>query len=453
MTPGGRTAAAIVVLADVVETGRPASDALREWGRKNRFAGSSDRAAIGNLLYASLRRKLSIAAAMGNDSPRALIIGARRFVWGETAEEVAQICNGEGHSPEALSDDEVGRLAQGEEDVGGSDAPDHLKADIPEWLWPEFSGLFGEAAIAQGQALGARPPVDIRVNTLKTNAEKLTKALSRFTPEDGQLCPTTLRFATPEGAKRHPNVEAEASHGRGHFEVQDEGSQIAATLAGAEAGMQVVDYCAGAGGKTLALAAKMNGKGQIHAYDSDRRRLRPLVDRMRRAGVHNIQLRDVPRGGFDGLDDLAGKADLVLVDAPCTGTGIWRRRPEAKWRLRAKALELRCEEQASILRSASRLVRPGGRLVYVTCSILPSENTDQIKSFAEENEQFTVIPYGDVWGKTIGGEAPNSADGATDTLLLTPATHGTDGFFIAVMEKAGGEPQNPAEIANNEMPN
>ena len=432
MTPGGRASAAIEILADVLDTGRPASEALREWGRKNRYAGSSDRAAIGNLLYAALRRKLSLAAAMGEGGPRALVLGVLRWVWGEGADAVARICGGEGHAPAVLSEAEAAALA-GDGDMPA--APEFARADVPEWLWPEFVSAFGSRAGEEGRGLATRPPVDIRVNTLLTNPEKLAKVLARHQPVPVGLLPTCLRFQTPEGPKRHPNLEAETSHGRGHFEIQDQGSQIAAALAGAKAGMQVVDYCAGAGGKTLALAAAMDGKGQVHAHDADRRRLRPLVERMTRARARNIQIRDVPRGGPDGLDDLKGKADLVLVDAPCTGTGIWRRRPEAKWRLRPHAADLRCAEQAAILNAAASLVKPGGRLVYVTCSILPRENTIQVSRFIKDNPPFQIVPFGEAWKASIGTEAPVSADGNTETLLLTPASHGTDGFFIAVMER------------------
>jgi len=432
MTPGGRSSAGIEILADVLETGRPASEALREWGRKNRYAGSSDRAAIGNLVYAALRRKRSLAAAMGADDPRALILGALRWVWGEGAQDVGRICNGEGHAPAVLTPHETTAL---DGDGLSQPASGAVGADVPDWLWPDFAEAFGDRAVAEGQGLGARPPVDIRVNTTLTSVEKLASVLARHRPSVGKLSPTTLRFETPEGPKRHPNIEAETSHGRGHFEIQDQGSQIAAALAGAKAGMQVVDYCAGAGGKTLALAAAMGGKGQVHAYDADRRRLRPLVERMTRARARNIQIRDVPRGGHDGLDDLRGKADVVLVDAPCSGTGVWRRRPEAKWRLRAKALEIRCAEQATILSATASLVKPGGRLVYVTCSVLPRENTRQVENFLEQNQSFAIVPFGQAWSDAIGTEPPRSADGSLETLLLTPASHGTDGFFIAVMKR------------------
>ncbi|VAW10214.1 Sun protein, partial [hydrothermal vent metagenome] len=238
MTPGGRTSAAIEILADVLDTGRPASEALREWGRKNRYAGSSDRAAIGNLLYAVLRRKLSLAAAMGTDDPRSLILGALRWVWGEGADAVARICDGEGHAPAVLSEAEAAALA-GDGDMPA--APEFARADVPEWLWPEFVSAFGSRAGEEGRGLATRPPVDIRVNTLQSSTEKLTRALARHQPAPGGLLATCLRFETPEGPKRHPNLEAETSHGRGHFEVQDQGSQIAAALAGARAGMQVVD--------------------------------------------------------------------------------------------------------------------------------------------------------------------------------------------------------------------
>jgi 16S rRNA (cytosine967-C5)-methyltransferase len=216
--------------------------------------------------------------------------------------------------------------------------------------------------------------------------------------------------------------------------VQDEGSQIAALLTGAKPGSQVADLCAGSGGKTLALAAAMENKGQIYAWDMDALRLRPIFERLRRAGARNVQV--LHAGEVDALKPLEGRMDVVVIDAPCSGTGVWRRRPDAKWRLKPAQLEQRRAEQRAVLDQGAALVRPGGRLVYITCSLLPEENGDQVAAFLERHAGFSVIPFAQVWQETIGTEPPASADGRSDTLLLAPATHVTDGFFVAVLEKA-----------------
>ena len=199
--------------------------------------------------------------------------------------------------------------------------------------------------------------------------------------------------------------------------------------------MQVLDLCAGAGGKTLALAAAMQNTGQIYAYDDDKHQLKPIFDRLKRAGARNVQ---VLRAGADAeLTALGPRFDVVLADAPCTGSGTWRRRPDAKWRLRPEALIQRQGEQRAVLERAASLVKPGGRLVYVTCSILPEENGGQISGLLSKHSDFSVVPYAQVWGETLTSAPPPSADGRTDTLLLTPGSHGTDGFFIAVLKRAG----------------
>jgi 16S rRNA (cytosine967-C5)-methyltransferase len=204
-------------------------------------------------------------------------------------------------------------------------------------------------------------------------------------------------------------------------------------MAGAAPREQVLDICAGAGGKTLAFAAAMRNTGQIYAYDDDAFRLRPMVERLKRAGVRNAQL--LEPGDAVGLDALGPRFDLVFVDAPCTGVGAWRRRPDAKWRLKPANLAQRLEEQRAVLATAAQLVKPGGRLVYATCSVLPEENGDQIASFLGNRPGFAVSPWRESWAAGVGGDPPNSADGSDSGLLLTPARHGTDGFFIAVLRR------------------
>jgi 16S rRNA (cytosine967-C5)-methyltransferase len=342
---------------------------------------------------------------------------------------VALQCDGDNHAPAALTDREREGLTK-----PLTDAPPHVQADVPEWLWPSFQRAFGARAIVEGRKLAERAAAGVRVNTLKATREKAVKALTEYGAVEAALSPVGVIVPAPTGAARTPNLEAEAAFQAGWCEIQDEGSQIAALLVGAGPRMQVLDLCAGAGGKTLAMAAGMQNTGQIFAYDEDRVRLKPIFDRLKRAGVRNAQ---VLRGGDrKALLALGPKFDAVLVDAPCTGTGVWRRRPDSKWRLRVKSLADRQEEQLAVLRTARDLVKPGGRLTYVTCSVLPEENGDTLAAFLAEAPDMKIVPYGEVWSAQFATEPPASADGRLDTLQLTPAAHGTDGFFIAILTKS-----------------
>ena len=277
------------------------------------------------------------------------------------------------HAPEPLTEDEARRLAAPDL-VGGSRSCPRRPAGM---AGARFQRLFGDDWVAEGEALALRPALDMRVNRLKADRPKVLKALARFGAGETPFSPDGLRILATEGEGRHPNVQNEPAFQKGWFEVQDEGSQIAALMVGAAPGEQVLDLCAGAGGKTLALASLMGNKGQVFATDSDRARLAPIFERLKRAGARNVQVREAGAS----LDDLAGRMDAVLIDAPCTGTGVWRRRPDAKWKLTDQALALRLGEQAALLADAARYVKPGGRLVYVTCSLLPDENADQVAAF------------------------------------------------------------------------
>jgi 16S rRNA (cytosine967-C5)-methyltransferase len=229
-------------------------------------------------------------------------------------------------------------------------------------------------------------------------------------------------------------VQSEPEFIKGLIEIQDEGSQLAALLSGVKPGEQVVDLCAGGGGKTLALAAMMDNHGQIYATDADIRRLAPIHDRLTRAGVRNVQVR-TPRGKSDAVSDLDGKIDCVLVDAPCTGIGTWRRNPDAKWRLRPGSLETRLKEQAAILDRAAALVKPGGRIVYITCSILPEENDDALSAFLERTEGFSPVPVAEVLEAGGLKKLEDSARPTAHGLQLTPRKTGTDGFYVAVLRR------------------
>jgi len=432
MRPGARLRAASEVLEAMFTQHRPAAQALSDWGRAHRFAGSGDRSAIGTLVYDALRRRQSLAARMGAGTPRALVLGAAQEAMGLDVEEIAALADGSQHALDPLSDDE--RLALGNPELDPVRHGDHILGDIPEWLMSSFVRAFGEHAVSEGVGLSRRAPIDLRVNALKATPEKVAKALDHTGILPAPLAQWGLRIPAPVGTARAPNVEAEASHGKGWFEIQDAGSQIAAMLSGAGPRLQVLDLCAGAGGKTLAMAAMMQNTGQIYAYDSDKTQLRPIFERLKRAGARNVQVLDA--GDASSLDALAGRFDAVLVDAPCSGTGTWRRRPDAKWRLKPDNIDQRRREQAGLLETAAGMVKTGGRIVYVTCSVLPEENGAQIDAFVSAREGFSIVPTAEVWPADAAGDvSPVSADGREDTLLLTPARHDTDGFFIAILRK------------------
>lgn len=429
MRLGGRLAAAIEVLEDIERRHRPAADALKDWGLSHRFAGSGDRAAVGNIVYDALRRKRSACWVLDSGTPRALAFGALALEWGMDADALDRAFHGDRFAPQPL--DEAERAALSARDL--ADAPAAVQADCPDWCVPLAEEAFGAQWVAELAALAARPPLDLRVNTLAATPQKVLAELKDAGAAPAGMLAEALRIAPIAGGGRHPNVQAEPAFRKGWFEVQDLGSQIAAALAGAEGGMQVLDYCAGAGGKTLALAAAMDNRGQIFAHDAEKQRLAPIFERLRRAGARNVQA----IAGEAGLAPLGGRMDLVLVDAPCTGSGTWRRRPDAKWRLTERQLQTRMAEQAAILDAAAAHVRPGGRLVYVTCSIFPAENARRTEAFLAANPAFAVLEPQVLWRARVGEAAalPRISGGG---LVMTPAGTGTDGFFVAVLERGPG---------------
>jgi len=422
----GRLAAAIEVLADIDARHRPVAEALKAWGLNNRFAGAGDRAAIGNLVYDALRKRASHAYAMGSESPRALVLAVAVFDWGVTPEELNDLFAGDTHAPDVLTADEVRRLSAAEP---LEDAPEHVRADLPEWAVPSLRESLGAFWREEGRAMTGRPALDLRANTLKADRERVLKSLERVGAAATAISPVGVRIAAGDRDSRTPNVQADEGYLKGWFEVQDQGSQIVALLAGAQPGEQVLDLCAGAGGKTLAMAAAMGNKGQIFAYDSDRHRLAPIYDRLKRNGARNVQVR-APGDGV--LDDLTGKMDRVVIDAPCTGSGTWRRRPDAKWKLTAAQVTQRVEEQAAILSEGARYVKPGGTLAYITCSVLNEENAGQVARFLSSHPDFAVVDLGpELEAMKATGLVHRNGDG----ILLTPLKTGTDGFFVALLRK------------------
>ncbi len=431
MTPGARVAAAIEVFEEIEARRRPAADALKDWGLAHRFAGSKDRTAIASLVYDALRRKASAAYVMGAATPRAILAGTLRLAHGTSLAAASALFSGEGHAPPPLDDAELHRYTTG--DLAG--APLHVAGDFPDWLEPSLIAAFGETVVAETAALATRASVDLRVNTLKADRAKALARLAHLGAEPTPLSAVGIRLPlAPDG--RAPALAAESAFVKGLVEVQDEGSQLATLLSAAQPGEQVLDLCAGAGGKSLALAALMENRGQVYATDTDGRRLMQGHVRIERSGARNIQHRP-PRGGADVLADLEGRCDLVVVDAPCTGSGTWRRNPDAKWRIRPGALEQRILQQDEVLAEASRFVKPSGRILYVTCSVLREENEDRLAQFLEAHPDFTSVPAADLPARAGLPELVRFASPFGYGLRLTPLRSGTDGFFIAMLERVG----------------
>jgi 16S rRNA (cytosine967-C5)-methyltransferase len=432
MTPAARLSAAIEVMADIESRRRPASDALKDWGLAHRFAGSGDRAAIAGIAYDALRRKASAAFLMGEDTPRAVLLGMLRLERGMDVGTIARLADGARFAPAPLSEAEQKSLRDG----SLAQAPAHIAGDYPEWLDPHLARVFGEERAQEAAALARRAPLDLRVNTLKADRLKTAKSLEHLKVAPTRWSPFGLRITLPPDTKNIA-VHSEPAFLGGLIEVQDEGSQLAALLSGAKPDTQVVDLCAGAGGKTLALAALMENRGQIYATDLDKRRLAPIHKRLERAGVRNTQVH-TPHHKEDLLAERHGQADLVLIDAPCTGTGTWRRNPDAKWRVRPGALVERAKEQAAVLDRAAPLVRPGGRIVYVTCSVLAEENGDQVRGFVERHPEFAVLPPAELLAP-LGERAlvfRQAVFMSPEGLQMTPRRTETDGFFVSVLVRA-----------------
>jgi 16S rRNA (cytosine967-C5)-methyltransferase len=426
---GGRLAAAIDVLTEIETRHRPVRLALKSWGDSARYAGAKDRAWVSGLVLDVLRKRRSLAWRMGEEGVRAAALGALRFLWSWPLERIAEAAAEEPHGPGPLSEAERQGLEHPRE---LADAPAAVRGDYPDWLDASLARVFGEARAEEGAALAERAPVDLRVNTLKTDPDRALKALASVQAEPTGVLATALRVAAPDPTTRGGAVEAIPQFSKGWFEVQDLGSQIAAAAAGDVSKKQVLDLCAGGGGKTLALAAAMGSTGQIYAYDSDPRRLTDTIRRADRAGVRNLQVRSPVNP--EPLKRLEGKMDVVFIDAPCTGAGSWRRHPDTKWRLTPEALAKRLADQDQVLDEGAAFVKPGGRVVYVTCSVLPEEDEDRVAAFLARHPEFAVRPATD---------DPRLTRYLTPEhyLRLSPRSAGTDGFFVAVLEKpAHGAP-------------
>ncbi|WP_315780996.1 RsmB/NOP family class I SAM-dependent RNA methyltransferase [Bradyrhizobium sp. SZCCHNPS1003] len=431
MTPAARLSAAIDIIETIEADRAPAAKALKDWGTSHRFAGSGDRAAIAGLVWDVLRRRASSAYLMEDDTARARVLGMLKLERGLDVATIGAMCDGSRFAPPPLNAQEEKALATRTTEG----APPPVAGDYPDWLDPYLAAVFGDDRVAEAMAMASRAPLDLRVNTLKAKRDKVQASLKHLGAVPTSWSPIGLRITLGADA-RNPGIHAEEDFIKGAIEVQDEGSQLAALFTAAKPGEQVIDLCAGAGGKTLALAAMMGGKGRLIATDHDKRQLAPIHERLSRAGVHNADVRS-PKGDADPLADIKASADLVVIDAPCTGTGTWRRNPDAKWRMRPSALEIRLKDQAEVLDRAASLVKPGGRIAYITCSVLQPENGDQVRAFVERHPEFAVQPP-EQTATVLWDKAEAFAEAALKTpegWLMTPRRTGTDGFFVSVLKK------------------
>ncbi len=322
------------------------------------------------------------------------------------------------------------------------DQPLAVRHNVPAWIEPELRAAFGEGTERELAAMAEPASVDLRVNVLKGDRPAAQRALAEegVTTEETALAPLGLR------ARGRPSLVAGTAFKSGLIEIQDEGSQLVALLADARPGLRVLDYCAGAGGKTLAMAASMANKGSIFACDVSAARLERAVVRIRRAGIHNATQKPLDAAARKWLKRSAGGFDRVLVDAPCSGTGTWRRNPDARWTLQPVDIDELVVKQAEILDAAAPLVKPGGKLVYATCSVLPRENQEQIDAFLARHPEFEPVGLAEAWREATGGELPAAiADGSA--LRLSPGQHGTDGFYVAVLRRAARAAQSSESAA------
>jgi 16S rRNA (cytosine967-C5)-methyltransferase len=476
LTPGGRIAAAIEILAAVEGGERPADDIAADYFRRRRYIGAKDRAQISAHVYAVLRHRAALnwwiarahagekrgGPCEGRDpsfkrlgegkmdprlcgdptevfpTARRRMIAALLLIDRRSLDDVAASFDGGRFRPAPLSAAEarlvhalVGRT------LTHPEMPRAVASDIPGWLEPHLAAVYGRRLEDEMAALNLPAPIDLRVNRLKTDRDGALRALAAegIAAEPTPWSPLGLRLE-----QRAP-LTATAAFREGLVEVQDEGSQLAALLVDAGPGMRVVDFCAGAGGKSLALAAEMRNRGKLVACDVAAWRLERAARRLRRAGVGNVERRVLASERDPWVKRHAASFDRVLVDAPCLGVGSWRRNPDGKWRIAPEDLAELVERQSEILLSAARLVKPGGRLVYVTCTLLREENEAQAEAFLAASPDFALYPVARAWAETVGGRSP----AGDEYLRLTPARHGTGGFFVAQFERQSPHPSPPPQ--------
>lgn len=428
MQAGARLQTVIEILDSILTTTTPADQLMTQSFRNKRFIGAGDRRFISEMIYQILRQRLLLewvlTKALGAKDARSLLLALLVVIESQKDETLERHFNSASYHPSRLTAFEemlIGKMRT----IPLDQAPKAVKLNIPEWLFPLFEAAFGEHVEAEIAAMNEPASLDLRVNTLKTTRSTVLKKLKKndIMAVETPFSPVGLRLSSRRPLGQDPLWQ------EGLIEVQDEGSQLVGLLTHAQSGMTVLDYCAGAGGKALALAATMQNKGRLIACDTAEWRLDRSKQRFRRAGVHNCECRLLDESSPKWLKRLNGKVDRLLLDVPCSGTGTWRRNPDLKGRLTQETLTEVQQIQRDILSKTAALVKSGGRLIYATCSILQEENEAQIAWFLENNPEFSVIPLPQVWAETFETPCPFSGD----YLRLSPHQHQTDGFFAAFL--------------------
>jgi 16S rRNA (cytosine967-C5)-methyltransferase len=428
LTPAARLAAAAEIL-DLIAQGRATVETvLKDWGRSHRFAGAKDRRVIAERVYQCVRAQGRLSHFMGSDNGRALVLGSLHLQDSLALKDIERLYCGEAYAPPALTLAERHQLG-----AKAGPQPQWLELGLPQFVAHKLQSFYGDDWLDEARALMLpRAPIDLRVTTDRGSLKQGLEILG-YTPEFTPFSATGLRLSP----QPPPNIRALPAFAQGALEIQDEGSQLAAFLSGAKAGMSIIDYCAGGGGKTMALLQMMGGGGHLIAADVEATRLANIKPRLKRAG-QEAELKLISEGG-EGLENREGLSDLVLVDAPCSGSGVWRRKPEAVHRLDAPHVARLHELQSQILARAAKLVKPGGLLAYVTCSVLSDENEVTSDRFEAAHPQFLPRPVAravDTPFITHAGAVRLTQLARGHRLRLSPHSTQTDGFFIALYTKA-----------------
>jgi 16S rRNA (cytosine967-C5)-methyltransferase len=436
---GAHVQAALELLAALSRSDAPADVAFAAFQRKVRRLSGADRHAIQERVRGWLRRRAAldwwIERAGAQPQPRTRALAALTLLEGWTPERCARVFAGAPGHPQRLRAPERALLtALAGRSLEHAEQPRSVQLECPEWLLSELEPVFGAALARELRALRELAPIDLRVNTL---ASTPAEALAALIAQGVDAAPTSF---SPLGLRVRgaPEIAALDVFRNGGVEVQDEGAQIAALLLEARSGEQVLDLCAGAGGKTLALAAAMAGRGRLVACDVRSGRSRRAALRRRRAGAHNVEERTLTGEGDRWLARQRGRFDRVLVDAPCSGIGSWRRNPDARWRLSPHDVADLVTLQRRLLRTAAGLLRPGGRLLYAVCTWLPRETSEQVRWLLAAEPGLRPASLADAWSRQLRGAPTLTPEGG---ILLTPALHATDGFYLALCERAALAPE------------
>lgn len=436
MTPAARLATTIDALGEIGAAHAPADVVMSRFFRARRFIGSKDRAHIAGNVYRILRSEARITwwleQAEMPPTARSFALADAMLNDHVPLADLHELCSGGQYAPSKIGNDEhKGLKVLNGQPLTPDNMPELTQLECPETVADKFRAALGDRFAAVMKAMLVPATLDVRVNTLRADADKLLGEFKTvgYNVSRCAFAPDGLRIAG------RPNLNNHSAFKDGLVEVQDEGSQLIALVCDAQPGMRVLDFCAGAGGKTLALAAAMKNKGKIVATDTGESRLTRAKLRFRRAGVQNIEVTPIKSENDPWLKRHKDSFDRVLVDAPCSGTGTWRRNPEMRWKQHSLGLEELVPLQQSILASAARLVKPGGQLIYATCSLLPDENEAQVTTFLAQHPDFSIVPLPQVWAK-VAANQPCPVSG--DYLRLDPATHETDGFFAAVLARKAG---------------